>query len=175
MTFFRRLLPIPLFALLVLSDIVALREVRHTLEWFIGDNALPASIAMLFLANAVTMAFFFDGLTHRSIRLLHGIAFLLYSVVAVAIYTAAAERSVSFLPASVAQDAFGLDHLTAARLGSLMLAIVLAGASFAFWGVMGNLINKSATAGKTVVWENAAAASGMPVDNILDLNRRTGT
>lgn len=168
----RKFLPLPLLALLLLSDFVALREVRHALAWIVGDNATPAAISMLFLANAVTMAFFFDGLTPRAIRLLHLIAGGLYTVVMLGIYASGVEHGMAWFPAQVAQQAFGLSQMSAVRICAFAIGVALALASFGFWSVIGTLINHSAREEHEVAWQEKAARHGLPVDNILDLNHR---
>src|SRR6478735_4332670 len=106
----KRLLTVLLIVLLLVNDFVAWTELRHTLGWLLGDIAPVAALSMLFLANAVTMAFFFDGLRPGSIRLLHGIAGFLYLTVLIAVYAAAVQYGQAHFPADVAEYAFGMER-----------------------------------------------------------------
>lgn len=174
----RKWLPLPLLLLLLLSDYVALQEIRHAMSWIVGENATPASISMLFLANAVTMAFFFEGLSARAVRLLHGIAFMLYTVVMLAIYASGVEYGLQAFPAEVAREGFGLSQVAAVRICAFVIGFTLAIASYSFWSVMGSLINKNANAEGTVAWQAKAERHGLPTDNILGIrpqDRSTGT
>lgn len=167
----RLALIVPLLALMVLSDLVALREIRHSLAWIVGDNATLAAVSMLFLANAVTMAFFFDGLSRRSVHLLHGIAFMLYTVVMLAIYASGVEYGMENFPAKVAEQAFGLGHLPTVRIAAFAIGFALAFSSYSFWGVLGTLINHKANTEDTVRWQERAERHGYPTGNIFAMNR----
>ena len=171
----KRILTVFLIVLLLVNDFVAWTELRHTLGWLLGDIAPVAAISMLFLANAVTMAFFFDGLRPRSIRLLHGIAGFLYLTVLIAVYAAAVQYGQAHFPANVAEDAFGMERERAIRAAALLIGAAFSGATYAFWSVMGQLISSHTQRGQGVAWQETASRHGLPIDNILDHKKPRAT
>ena len=117
-------------------------------------------------------AFFFEGLTKRAVRLLHGIAAMLYLVVMVAIYASGVEYGLGAFPTDVAEEAFGVSQVTAVRICAFVIGAALALASWTFWSVIGSLINSHANAEDTVAWQARAERHGLPVDNILGIRQR---
>lgn len=175
----RRGLMVVLLGLMLISDYVAWREVKHAMSWIIGSNATFAAGTMLFMANAVTMAFFFDGLSKRQVKFLHSIAIMLYGVVLLAIYSSGVESGLQMFPATVAAEAFGMSRVAAVRMWALLIGTTLAVASAGFWGVMGSLIGQQVANDDAVTWQERAERSGLPTDNILGMrqmrDRQTGS
>ncbi|HWV36630.1 MAG TPA: hypothetical protein VNZ55_13420 [Thermomicrobiales bacterium] len=170
--FFHCAIAVWLFGLLLLSDFVALQEIRHSLSWIVGERATVAAFAMLFLANSVTLVFFFPGLTHNQKRQLHGIAGAIYGLVWLAMYATGVQHGQESFPVALAHQAFGLSQPVAVRLAAFLVAAVLAGTSFSFWRVIGSLINRGVTTGTEVRWQAGAERLGMRTENIFDLGRR---
>jgi hypothetical protein len=170
--FFHWAIAVWLFGLLLLSDFVALQEIRHSLSWIVGDRATVAAFAMLFLANSVTLVFVYPHLTPSQKHQLHGIAGAIYGLVLIAMYASGVEQGLDSFPAEIAGKAFGLSQQNAVMLAALLVAAVLAGTSYSFWRVVGSLINHMVSSGTQVRWQADAEQLGMPTANIFDLNRR---
>lgn len=164
-------IPVVVIALLV-NDAVTVIKLTHTLSWVLGSLGWLAAVSMLLLANAVTVAFFFDGLEPKHIRRLHAIAIYLYVLIALAVYAAGVEIGQQHFPATLAHHAFHLSQARAVTVWSLGVGAGLALTTLTFWGVLGALIRAHVARGHAVPWEQPAAERGLETDNILDYGKR---
>lgn len=159
-------------AALAVNDLVTWVELRHATSWILGDLSTLAATSILLLANAVTAAFFFDGLEEKYLKRLHYVAAFLYAVIALAVYAAGVDQGRQHFPAALAEAAFfGISPKHAVMIGAAVVGAALALTTLAFWSVIGALIQLH-VARQRATRRALSVDPGGPVDNLLNLQDR---
>lgn len=158
-------------AALFANDLVTWVELRHTTSWLLGSLDTPAAFSILLLANAVTAAFFFEGLEDKYVKRLHAVAGFLYLTIAVAVYAAGVQHGIQHFPPDVARAAFHLPQHRAVMLGAVIVGAALALTTLVFWSVIGALIQLH-VARQRIARRARSEEIGQPVANVLNLADR---